>query len=223
MKKNSFVIGDRIKMTQVASAMGRVLSENTYTSQVLDFDEIRTVKIAMPIFEGKIVPLEIGDDYELIFYTKAGLYQCIAKVQKRYTEELMHVMDLVLQTELVKYQRRQYYRLDCMMTFRYKVPEDGEDNCWKDGVITDLSGGGIRFQCKEEIGEGCHLEVKIPLSFPEEIVPIQFQTKVIECKKMDMNPTMFEIRGEFIEVSDLEREKVIQYIFEEQRRRMRKE
>ncbi len=223
MKKNPLVIGDRIKMTHVASAMGRVLSDNIYTSQVLDFDEVRTVKIAMPISEGKIVPLEIGDDYDLVFYTKAGLYQCTARVLKRYTEERMHVMDLAIQTELVKYQRRQYYRLDCMMTFRYKFPEEEEGSCWKEGMITDISGGGIHFQCREEIEKDSHLEVKIPLSFPGEIVPIQFQTNVIECKRMEMNHTSFEIRGEFVEVSNIEREKLIQFIFEEQKRRMRKE
>lgn len=223
MKKNAIVIGDRIRMTQVSGSMGRTLSNNTYTSQVLDFDEERTIKAAMPIFEGKIIPLEVGDGYELVFYTKAGLYQCTAQVLKRYTEENMHVMDLQFTTELVKYQRRQYYRLDCMMTFRYRMPEETEENCWKDGTITDLSGGGIRFRCREEIEKDSYLDVKIPLSFPEEIVPIQFQMKVIECRKTETDFRMFEIRGEFTGVSDMEREKVIQYIFEEQRRRMRKE
>lgn len=223
MKKNAIVIGDRIRMTQISSAMGRVISNDTYTSQVLGFDEIRTIKIAMPIFGGKIVPLEVGDDYELIFYTKSGLYQCNAQVLKRYTEENMHVIDLKFTTELVKYQRRQYYRLDCVMSFRYRFPEESEENCWKEGMIVDLSGGGIRFQCSEDIEKETHLDVKIPLSFSEEIIPIQFQMRVIECHKMEMNSLMFEIRGEFIEISDSERETVIQYVFEEQKRRMRKE
>ena len=38
MNKNPFRIGDRVELTHVASALGRVLSENKYTSQVLDFD-----------------------------------------------------------------------------------------------------------------------------------------------------------------------------------------
>lgn len=235
MKKNPFRIGDRVELTHVASALGRVLAENKYMSQVLDFDEIRTIKIAMPMYEGKIVPLELGDDYQLVFFTKAGLYQCTAKVAKRYTEKNMHVMDLVFQSKLVKYQRRKYFRLDCTMSFRYKVSENGEGhteeadsgkeekNSWKDGTIIDLSGGGLRFQCMEEIEKDSCLEVKIPLSFAKGIVPIQFMTKIIECKKNMGNSRMYDVRGEFEGVSDSERETVIQFVFEEQRRRMRKE
>lgn len=65
--KAAFAIGDRIELMHIKSAIGRKVSDKKYGSQVLDFDGDRTAKIAMPIREGKVIPLEIDDDYNLCF------------------------------------------------------------------------------------------------------------------------------------------------------------
>lgn len=65
--KVTFAIGDRIELMHIKSAIGRKVSDKKYGSQLLDFDGDRTAKIAMPISEGKVIPLEIDDDYNLCF------------------------------------------------------------------------------------------------------------------------------------------------------------
>ena len=92
--KVAFAIGDRIELIHIKSAIGRKVSDKKYGSQVLDFDGDRTAQIAMPISEGKVIPLEIDDDYNLCFFTNSGLYQCTAQIKKRYTENRMYVMDV---------------------------------------------------------------------------------------------------------------------------------
>ena len=87
--KVTFAIGDRIELMHIKSAIGRKVSDKKYGSQLLDFDGDRTAKIAMPISEGKVIPLEIDDDYNLCFFTNSGLYQCTARIKKRYTENRM--------------------------------------------------------------------------------------------------------------------------------------
>ena len=82
--KVAFAIGDRIELMHIKSAIGRKVSDKKYGSQLLDFDGDRTAKIAMPISEGKVIPLEIDDDYHLCFFTNSGLYQCTARIKKRY-------------------------------------------------------------------------------------------------------------------------------------------
>ena len=69
-----FEIGDRIEITHVTSAMNRKISDKKYASRVLDFDQIRTAKIAAPIQDGHLVPLNVGDDYDLCFFTKGLFY-----------------------------------------------------------------------------------------------------------------------------------------------------
>lgn len=252
MKNVFFEIGDRIELTHYASRTGRTLSEKKYGSKLLDFDGIRTAKLAMPIEEGKLIPLEPGDQYQLCFFTNSGLYQCRGKIQKRYSDNGIHVMDVLLITELKKFQRRRFYRLDIMFPLQFRImtdveillrarleedhfetPEDKEicigaigklPRDWQEGTVSDISGGGIRFLSKKKLDEGLKMEVMVPLSFPNGIVPMRFCMKVISCSYYKDSRIVFEVRGEFENVKDEERETVIRYVFEEQRRRiMRKE
>ena len=235
--KVAFVIGDRIELIHIKSAIGRKVSDKKYGSQVLDFDGDRTAKIAMPISEGKVIPLEIDDDYNLCFFTNSGLYQCTAQIKKRYTENRMYVMDVIFLTPLKKFQRRKFYRLDCLFPIRYRIVpkeqfekknEAEQDNekdeiLWKEGTISDLSGGGIRFHGNVECKKEDLVEIVLPLSLQSGIVPLSLYMKVVSCVHFEGSRVAYETRGEFLNINEKERETVIKYVFEEQRRRMRKE
>jgi c-di-GMP-binding flagellar brake protein YcgR len=225
-----------------------MISDKKYGSKLLDFDGIRTAKLSMPIYEGRLIPLETGDEYNLCFFTGAGLYQCKGRILKRYMDDRIHVMDVFLVTDLKKFQRRRFYRLDCMFDVKYRTisevelllkdrleenafeTEEDREICqgaydklrekWEMGSVSDLSGGGIRFHSKKEVPRDNRMEVLIPLSFSSGVVPVRFMMKVISCTYFE--GSRYEIRGEFENVKDTERETVIQYVFEEQRRRMRK-
>jgi hypothetical protein len=235
--KAAFAIGDRIELMHIKSAIGRKVSDKKYGSQVLDFDGDRTAKIAMPIREGKVIPLEIDDDYNLCFFTNSGLYQCTAQIKKRYTENRMYVMDVIFLTPLKKFQRRKFYRLDCLFPIRYRIVpkeqfekknEAEQDNekdeiLWEEGTISDLSGGGIRFHGNVECKKEDLVEIVLPLSLQSGIVPLSLYMKVVSCVHFEGSRVAYETRGEFLDINEKERETVIKYVFEEQRRRMRKE
>ena len=74
MRKAIINIGDKIELTHVKSAYRRKLSDRTYGSKLLDYDGFREAKVSMPIYEGKIVPLELGDEYDLCFFTSFGFF-----------------------------------------------------------------------------------------------------------------------------------------------------
>ena len=57
MQNKLIEIGNRIELGHVKSSTGRTVSSNKYASQLLDFDGVRNAKIAMPIFENKLIPL----------------------------------------------------------------------------------------------------------------------------------------------------------------------
>lgn len=249
--KVAFKVGDKIELTHVRSASDRKLSTQKFGSQVLDFDGIRTVKLSMPIHENRVVPLEVEDDYNLCFFTNSGLYQCKGRVRKRYMENKMYVLDILFLTDLEKYQRRKFYRLDCMFSIRFRTVSDVEqilqkrlmagkfdtpaeqEHCekvlqeiprdWEDATISDLSGGGIRFHCSKELKKGQLLEVHLPLVLQSGVVSLAFQMEVLACVHYAGSRIAYEIRGEFKNVKDTDRETVVKYVFEEQRRRMRKE
>lgn len=235
--KAAFAIGDRIELMHIKSAIGRKVSDKKYGSQVLDFDGDRTAKIAMPIREGKVIPLEIDDDYNLCFFTNSGLYQCTAQIKKRYTENRMYVMDVIFLTPLKKFQRRKFYRLDCLFPIRYRIvpkeqfekrneaehDKEKDEILWEEGTISDLSGGGIRFHGNVECKKGDFVEIVLPLSLQSGIIPLSLYMKVVSCVHFEGSRVAYETRGEFLNINEKERETVIKYVFEEQRRRMRKE
>jgi hypothetical protein len=249
--KTTFEIGDRIELTHVRSGTGRKLSDRKLGSQLLDFDGIRTAKISMPIFENRVIPLEVGDDYQLCFFTNSGLYQCRARIRRRYAENKMYMIDVLFLTDLKKYQRRKFYRLDCMFPIKYRSMSDVElalrerltkdsfeteeeklqcqrtldelPKDWEEGTVSDLSGGGIRFHSRSQLEKGHMVEVMLPLSMRGGIVPLTFSVQVIACIYYEGSRIAYEVRGEFQQIKDSERELVIKYVFEEQRRRMRKE
>lgn len=244
-------IGDRIELTHEASATRRALSEHKYSSQLLDFDEINLAKLSMPIYENRLIPLEVGDEYQLCFFTQAGLYQCRGRVENRYKENNMHVMDVRFLTEIKKFQRRNYYRLDCDLDIKYRMLEPEEQKVlqqladrwpdseeikegivepldpmefeWNDGMVSDLSGGGVRFRCKDEFEPDTIIEIIVHLSFKNSNMPIHFLLKVISCQPSEMDRRTYEVRGTFEYLNEREREIIVQYVFEEQRKRLRKE
>lgn len=248
--KVAFAIGDRIELTHLKSAVGHKVSDKKYASQLLDFNGTNMAKISMPIYEGKVVPLEVGDDYRVCFFTNSGLYQCKGRIYKRYLDKRVHVIDVLILSDVTKNQRRKYYRLDCMLAFKYRIVSDveqvllermerggfssqeEEQECqeayerlpkeWEDGTILDLSGGGIRFHTNREIQKGSLVEVALPFSARRSST-LTFKLEVIACVHYETSRVAYEIRGEFKNVKDKEREIVIKYVFEEQRRRMRKE
>ncbi len=105
----------------------------------------------------------------------------------------------------------------CMAALE-EIPKD-----WKEGTISDLSGGGLRFHGKDQLERGAVVEVMLPLSLKSGIVPLTFFARVIACMNYEGSRIAFEVRGEFINIEDAEREIVVKYVFEEQRRRLRKE
>ncbi len=251
MQKNNIKIGDRIELLQTKSTFGRNLSEKKYKSQLLDYDGLRTLKVSVPFYEGRIVPLDMGDEYELCFYTAKGMYQCKAKVLRRYMEMKIHVVEMQMITELTKYQRRQFYRLDCMLKFQYRVVTEEEralsnlvehneftdetvqknfeeklndmKQQWHEAQMTDISGGGLRFHCTEELAKQVHIEVKISLDTEMKLQVVCCKAVVIDVVPGVSHGWEYTARCQFDEIEKNTRELIVKYIFEEQKRRIRKD
>lgn len=246
-----FEIGDRLELTHEKSKLGYSLSENKYSSQILDFDGVRTAKIATPILEGRVVPLEVGDQYQMCFFTKKGLYQCLGRVEKRYVVDRIHIIEMLLLTEMKKFQRREFFRLDCMLGIEYReisefehkirrilesdkmASEENKEHLkealkrvekeWKKGDLLDISGGGLRFHCENALEKKQIVEVRIPLLLDGGTEWCDFLVTVLGCSQMQGSYHNYDIRGRFVDIQREMQEKIVQFVFEEQRRRMKKE
>ena len=90
-----------------------------YKSQIFELFENGEMEIMMPIQSGKLILLPLGLRYEFVFYTPNGLYKSIGQIWERYKTENRYMLRIVLNTPLSKYQRREYYRMECVLDMGY--------------------------------------------------------------------------------------------------------
>lgn len=195
-------------------------------NQMLDEDKI---EILMPIEQSKIVLLPRNIPGSLVIYTSKGLFQCDVKVGDRYKSGSIYLQVLELISGIKKYQRREYYRYSCNVPVfsRCLTEEEKKQLIWDEtkkgipGETLDIGGGGIRYLIDEEMPAGemaiCYLQLEIRNSVKE----IQAMGKILSVKPVK-DSKLFEVRVQFEKISNAAREQIIQYIFEDERKRRKK-
>ena len=79
-------------------------------SHLEDMEESGELTIQMPVYKGKIILLSLGARYEMMFYTRKGLYRGVCQVTDRYKEDNLFMVKVMLKSGLNKFQRREYFR-----------------------------------------------------------------------------------------------------------------
>ena len=227
-------VGDRIELKKykgnMSSKNNEIDEERTYISQVYDVISETRLSIAMPIVESRVIPLETNTKYEVYFITQYGLYQCEATIINRYKEEGLFVMIIELLSDLSKRQRRQYYRLDCNLTFRYRVLLDEEAEFYSqnpdmieeegffiNATALDISGGGMRFVSSERLMENDKILMVLELEFIDKKFEVNLLGTIRLADVVKNKIGVYESRVEFEDLKMNIRETLIKYIFEQER------
>lgn len=195
----------------------------------------------MPVYKGKIMLLSLGSRYELMFYTKRGLYRGVCQVVDRYKEDNLFMVQVVLKSGLNKFQRREYFRLECIIGMQaYELDREEallltEENLEarmqdadileteSDAIIVDISGGGIRFISDKRNEEGDYLLVRTRLQNEKVDQPLLVIVSVVSCRRMSSGLERYETRAEFLHLGTKLRETIIKYIFDEDRKIRKRE
>ncbi len=224
-------IGNKIELKQLAGRNSKDSETRNYISQVLDFED-EYIIAAMPIYEGHLIPLESGQRFEAFFSTKRGLYrtECIVRGRKKVNN--IYMVRLEVTTQMQKFQRREFFRLDCNIDVNYyvftideikycaennRIPDEFVNGRMK-GVIIDISGGGLRIVSPQLHNKGDMLYIDFVLKSKNINIRMGLLGKVIESAITKNRLDLYEQRIEFISISSENREKIVKFIFEEQRR-----
>ena len=202
-----------------------------YVTKVFDIDEDEMIHVLMPMEKTKLVLLPVGAVYDASFYCTKGIYGARAKVVKRYKEDALFVLVIELETELEKQQRREFYRYDCVIgmmtrqiTDEEKKKYDEVKNCsfmpepTGKSVVVDISGGGMRFVTSEHYEKGKLLQCRFILPHKEGVKKYDLVLNIVGEQPVANNKANTEYRGPFYEINAVEREEIIKYIFEEERK-----
>ncbi|HAG70075.1 MAG TPA: flagellar brake protein [Lachnospiraceae bacterium] len=227
--------GDKVDIESIVRA-GKDSEKRQYRTMVYDIVSEDQIRIAMPMEQGKVILLPVDAEYNLCFYTKNGLYQCIAKVLERNKNGNVFSLLMELVTDLSKYQRREYYRLNTVLEMKAsKVADEVDmlsteeveiidtDITFDNGVMVDISGGGARFISRTQYPVGSEVLFKFKLFVSGKINEYTLHGRVLFSQPLKNNPGAYEHRMQFIRIPKDDRESIIRYIFEEERKIRRRE
>lgn len=206
----------------------------TYQSQLIDVLSEDRVEITMPMEKQKLVLLPVDGEFDLYFYSDNGLYQCYARVVDRYKNNSLYVLVLDLISNLRKHQRREYYRFSCALEMNSRQLEEEEVALagkaedvlspqlpLKRSIIVDISGGGLRFVANYAYEVQSLILCKYDLLVNGETKEYNLVGKVLSVREIENRKGVFEHRVQYVNVDDTEREEIIKYIFDEERKTLR--
>ena len=232
-------LGDKLELETIDNSKGRndLSEKKNYRSQVYDIVSEDQIKIAMPMEQGKVILLPVDGEYNICFYTQTGLYQCLARVIDRYKSDNIFVLVMELTTDIRKYQRREYYRLNCVLDMKARGVSDADnakgsteqvhfldtDITFSNGTMVDISGGGARFISKDRYPKGSNIQFAFSLFVNGKLTEYKLLGRVLYSEELESRAGSYEHRIQFINIMNDERESIIKFIFEEERKIRRRE
>jgi c-di-GMP-binding flagellar brake protein YcgR len=247
MLRDILTLGDKIDIRPIDRNGKPAAGARTLVSQLVDFADFDVIHIAAPIVYSRAILLSAGENYNLCFYANKGLYQCNCVVLSNHKEKNTINCVVRITTNLEKFQRRQYFRLECIHEIEYRVMTEEEEllarqlhsedfkdaeertqcrkrlsqieNQWIQAAITDISGGGARFNSALEHAPGDKLRMKLDLVIGNDLKKMVLNADVISSGRIMNRSGVYEHRVAFNDIMQRDREDLIKYIFEQERKR----
>lgn len=211
--------------------------KKTYRTKVFDVLSEDQLEIMMPIEKGKVILLPVDGEFDMCFYTAKGLYQCYTRILDRYKSNNVYIVVAELTSNLKKRQRREFYRLGCALEVKFRVLDEAECDAvekgffkpnpldgaqMKKGVVVDISGGGLRFLAEYQCDVGALIYCTYALEIKGGEKPYHLVGRVLHSREMENRPGAYENRIQYVNMDVDDREEIIKYIFEEERRQRHK-
>ncbi len=212
--------------------------DKKYVSSLHEILSDGTLVLTNPTIRARLVPLHKGERYDGYFFLRDKIYTAGFVVEKPFIEGNVRVVRVRLISDLMKYERRQFFRFETTMDIRYllltaentaEFKEAVKKNNllqmqgFKGGTTMDISGGGIRFYSKELLSEGgmtiVHMEVEVEGQKKNHT----FLGKVLYSERHRDNRDIYIHRIQFVDYKQDIREELVQYIFKCQRDRLKKQ
>ncbi len=207
--------GDRVEI-----AFERDTShQKTYVSMVEHVINKQQLMLHMPVSYGKIIKLPLVENYVITVYTDGGMILFNARIESYTKEEQFNVMIMNLTSGGEKKQRRGFFRFDCLLPIQFTyLNEDGVESSAVQGIAKDISGGGIRFVSNEDVPDKVNFKVVIMLN-DDFLITVG---KILVKQTFPKSNYRFQYKAQFTNMNAEEQEKIVKYIFDEQRKMMQR-
>lgn len=183
------------------------------------------IYVTIPLNEEGRKLLDIGDEVEVIYYDKRRVYGFITKIVGRKKDNIP-LYKIAKPVEIYKIQRRQFVRIEFTNGVEYvqyhvneNIDKSNLEKLYnemkvkgeiKSGFTVDLSGGGARLRTSQPL----ELNKKLILSIDLPSFHLILIGKVLRVQKeLHNNKIIYHNGIEFINISENDKEKIIEFIF----------
>jgi len=212
MIKGILQVGDKI---EVITNYGQPSREKSSYSLVQDIPDNRSLLITVPMSAGHPVILEPEQVVRINFFRSDGEFYFSARVIERIKLESILLVRIVQVSSLERLQRRDYYRFKTIIPVLFKLAENIDTKgAYIKGFAKDISGGGICLYTEKFIKVNSRIECKIKINGNQEII---LNGKVLRIKKVQDSEKQYDVGISFVDIPDKIRDRIISFIFEEQR------
>lgn len=184
-----------------------------YKSRIQEINE-EHMYIDIPMENGEYLLLRKNCEIGIIIYNeKIGmLYKANLRIIGKKIEGNLRLYKVSRPYGIEKLQRRNYVRVDTTRAVKYKKKGD---IAYSDGIILDLSGGGMKIKLdkKIEVNDILNLIVELDGKFAQ----IKGQVRRVYKDEKDRK---YVIGFEFTEINEAVRDRIIHIVFSVMRRQM---
>ena len=226
----------QVKIEENGGEMAQV-----YKSGICDYLSDSLLEISMPTADGRMVLFQIGAECLLVIYSKRGMYQCVASVQKRYKKDSLYLLSMEIMSEPKRFQRREFFRVNLLTEVQYytiskeiaalptteklflEIEKPEYIDRMKHGMVKNISGGGMLFSSDELLQTGNYVLLNFRLSSENMDESFYLVSRCVASYKNPKVDNLYEHRLKFIFKDLRDREKIVRFVFEEERRIRKKE
>ncbi|NLO82776.1 MAG: hypothetical protein GX094_06930 [Clostridiales bacterium] len=201
-------------------------ASEVYYSMVQDIPSNEEIIITEPMSKGIPVALRIGSNIRVNFFRDRGQFYFFAEVVDRFKSGFIRLVRLKQTSQIFRLQRRNYFRLKTSIPVLFRIINDNDktDNAEAyRGLIADISGGGLGLLTDEKLDPGIRIECNIKV---EDMLDVTVQGIVVRTVEAGDNVTYvykYHTGILFDKIHESKRREIIQFIFETQRKKIRKE
>lgn len=170
------------------------------------------LRVLSPMCKGAVIRVPEDTRVGVMVFSGDKVYKGKGVAASNFKDGCFHYTDIKMETELERFERRNYYRLP-LMKFIKIMRQDSEEVV--EGRTLDISGGGIKFSSSEEFYKG----EKILIEFEMENECIELEGEVVTINEGVIEDCKYGTRFELM--GDKVVDKIVSYIFKIQRDRIR--
>lgn len=173
------------------------------------------VRLTMPQREDEFLSVGAGEPIMLFTSVRGQVYRFPTRVRLVETSPAEGLL-IERPAEAEKNERRAYYRLITRIVPRYAavVGRDGAETPLGDGVILDISGGGLQMQSLARLEPGMRLHLVFALE--GDPLEMDISADVLTVQPPARGGRHHRMHGRFVDVPRAEVERLIRYVTRQQ-------